>query len=69
MGVVGYSLFSTHERSQLRALTVVLAEQANGSLAIPLWNFDRSQILQSAETIMKERSAYAAVVRKAGSGE
>jgi len=69
MGMTGYSLFSTYERSQLRTLNAVLAEQAGTALAIPLWNFDRAQIVRAAESIMKERSVYAIVVRKAGSGE
>lgn len=69
MGMIGYSLFSTHERTQLHALNVVLTEQANSALAIPLWNFDRTQVVRVAESIMKERSVYAVVVRKAGSGE
>jgi signal transduction histidine kinase/CheY-like chemotaxis protein len=67
MGVAGYTVFSSYERSQLRELNGVLAEQANSALAIPLWNFDQSQIEHAAESIMQVHSVYAVVVRKAGS--
>lgn len=69
MGGAGYAVFNSYERSQLRELNVVLTEQANSALAIPLWNFDQSQIEHAAKSIMQVKSVSAVVVRKAGSRE
>jgi PAS domain S-box-containing protein len=69
LGVTGYVVFSTYERSRLHDLNNVLAEQANSALAIPLWNFDSPQITRAAESIMKEHTVAAIEVRKAASRE
>lgn len=67
-GMLAHSLFSNHERTQLRAINVVLVEQASTGLAIPLWNLDMQQMIQLAESVMKERSVYAVVVKESDSG-
>jgi signal transduction histidine kinase len=67
-GLIGYKIFSSHERENLYVLNDVLADQAAYGLTLPIWNLDDTQIRQTIEGIMQEKTVYAIVVKQANSG-
>jgi PAS domain S-box-containing protein len=54
-GFVGYHLLRAEEERELAALTEALADQASTGLALPLWNFDESQIRKATESVLRAR--------------
>ena len=59
IGIFYYKVYRNHLYNELHSLNTVLADQASKGLALPLWNFDRKQILQVTESVMLDESIFA----------
>jgi signal transduction histidine kinase len=66
LGVIGFLAYRSHQRGLTEALSTgqaLLADQLALSLQLPLWGFDRSQILKIIESTFQDRDVHAVVVR------
>jgi len=52
-GLIGYRMLRIQEETELQDLTKALADQAATGLALPMWNFDESQIRKATESVLR----------------
>lgn len=69
LGIVVNNLASDRWRTQLHSEVAILADQLAESLALPLWNFDHSQMDRIMESAMQNKNIYGIAVIPNGKNE
>jgi PAS domain S-box-containing protein len=64
--VISYRSEATRQREVLKVLTERQADELSVALALPVWNFDRAQIVRVAEAMSQPKSVYGIRVQAAG---
>ena len=64
IGITSYKIYKDNKWKEFNDFSYNLADLSAKSLALPLWNFDRNQIGQISEGIMRDQSVFAIVVRQ-----
>jgi len=62
-GIIGFNAFSRYSYNQLYTIHSAITNQAQTSLTLPLWDFNKTQITQIAESMMQEEAVYSFVIR------